>query len=196
MAVKLITAAANYPVTVTEAKAHLRVDFTDDDALIGALLAAATAHAERFLGRALVDQIWELTLDEFPDAELEIPLPPLIEVVSVKYDNAAGDEQTLDAADYVVDVQSEPGWIVPANNSWPSIYDGINAVRIRFRAGYLNSDSPPTDNVPADIKAAILMYLGTLYANRETMVIGQTATQMPWASEQLLRPHRVNLGMA
>lgn len=197
MAIKLITPPATTPVSLTEAKAHLRVDFTDDDALITALIGAATSHAERFTGRAFIDQTWELTVDEFPDNEIEIPNPPLIEVVSIKYDDGDGNEVPLDADEYVVDDQSEPGWVLPSSEGvWPSSFDGINAVRIRYRAGYLNSDSPQTENVPADIKAAIKLYIGTLYANREHIVIGQTAMQMPWACEALLRPYRVKLGMA
>lgn len=198
MALKLITPAATAPLTLDEVKAWLNKDFADYDALVRDLMIpAATAHAEKFLGRALIDQTWELTVDAFPDDELEIPMPPLIEVVSVKYDNSAGDEQTLDPASYVVDNQSEPGWIVPASNSWPTVFDGINAVRVRFRAGYLDSGvSPPAANVPADIKGAIALIVGTLYANRETVVVGQTVTQMPWAAEQLLRMRRFDLSMA
>lgn len=195
MALKLITPPASYPLSLDEAKQQLNVDFSDQDALITAFLAAATAHAQQFTGRAFIDQTWELTIDEFPDNEIEIPNPPLIEVVSIKYDDSDGNEVTLDASEYVVDDQSEPGWVIPSD-SWPSSFDGINAVRIRYRAGYLTTDSPQSSNVPDDIKSAIRLYLGTLYANREHIVIGQTATQMPWACEALLRPHRVKLGMA
>lgn len=197
MAIKLITAAATFPVSRTEAKAHLVVDHADHDALIDAYIGAATNHAQRFLGRALVEQTWELTLDEFPDNELKIPLPPLIAVVSVKYDDGAGDEQTLDPASYTVDAVSEPGWILPASaGAWPSVYEGINAVRVRFRAGYYDDTSPSANVAPDDIRAAILLTIGTLYANRETVVIGQTATLLPWGAEQLLRFHRIELSMA
>lgn len=197
MALKLISAADNYPVTLAEAKEHCRVNFDDDDAKITIYLAAATAHAEAFTGRALVDQTWELTFDAFPTNELQIPMPPLIEVISVIYDDAAGDAQTLADSAYFVDDQSEPAWLVPPDETWPTPFEGINAVRIRYRAGYVDNDaSPPSGTVPYDIKAAILLYVGTLYANREHVVIGQTATTMPWACEQLLRPHRVHLGMA
>lgn len=191
MALKLITAPATTPVSLTEAKAHLRVDHTDDDTLITACIAAATAYVDGpngWLGRALIEQTWELTIDEFPDNEIKIPMPPLIEVVSIKYDDTAGDEQTLSTDDYTVDLVSEPGWVLP-DDTWPSTFDGINAVRIRFRAGY-------TGGVPADIKAAILLYIGTLYEHRETVIVGQAATQLPWAAEALLRRKKIHLGLA
>lgn len=196
MALRRIAGPASEPVTLTEAKAHLRVDHSDDDTLIGALIAAAREYVEQFLGRVLVDQTWELVFDEFPDNEIQIPKPPLIEVVSVKYDDTAGDEQTIDPGDYSVDNVSEPGWVLPqSSGSWPSTFDGINAVRIRFRAGYVDSSSP-SGEVPGDIKAGLLLLLGSLYEHRETQVIGQTAVLLPWSAEQLLRPKRVQLGMA
>lgn len=198
MSVKRITAPAIPAVSLETTKRHLNVDHDDDDALIEVFISAATEHVQRFLGRALVDQVWELTIDEFPDEAIEIPLPPLIEVVSVKYDDGDGSEQTLATDSYTVDArQDEPSWVLPANDTWPTTFDGVNAVRVRFRAGYeATTDSPSDSTVPADIKAGILLMIGTLYANRETVVIGQTVNALPWSAEQILRAKRVHLGMA
>jgi uncharacterized phiE125 gp8 family phage protein len=177
---------------LVEAKAHLNVDYADDDTLIQAMIDAATAHCDGpggFLGRAIVEQTWELVLDEFPENEIRIPLPPLIAVQSVKYDDGDGVEQTISSGDYTVDTASEPGWVLPeASGTWPATFDGINAVRIRYRAGYLT--------VPSDIKAAILLYVGSLYANREVEMVGATVAPMPWSAEQLLRRKRFDLSMA
>lgn len=195
MALRLITPAETDPITLVEAKAHLRVTDTDDDTLIGALITAATRHAEAFTGRAFIDQTWELVLDEFPTNEIELSKPPLIEVVSVVYDDGDGNEQTISANEYTVDGVSEPGWVLPVD-SWPTVFDGINSVRIRFRAGYLDTGvSPAVEKVPADIKHAILLEIGSFYAQRETLVVGQTVANIP-AWEWLLRPHRVERGMA
>jgi len=65
-------------------------------------------------------------------------------------------------------------------------------VRIRFIAGYGDAGS----DVDASIRAAILLHLGSLYAHRETVIVGQTSVQLPWGAEQLLRPHRILLSMA
>jgi uncharacterized phiE125 gp8 family phage protein len=217
MALKRVTAPANYPVSLDEAKAHLRVDYSDDDPLITAFIKASTGFVEGptgFIGRALIDQTWDLYLDGFPlrgigrlhrgglhhrgDA-IEIPLPPLIEIIGVFYLDSADNEQTLATSSYIVDPISEPARLVPARGAgWPVCgHHEVNSVRIRFRAGYLDmSNSPPTDNVPFEIKAAILMHVADLYANRETQVIGQGVTTLPWAAEQLLRPKRVPLSLA
>jgi len=187
------------PVTLAEAKLHLRVDYTDDDTLITMLIDAATSYIDGpngFLGRALIDQTWDLVLDTFPTNEIKIPIPPLIEVLSVSYDDPSGLEQAVDPAKYTVDDVNEPGWIVP-DGTWPATFQGINAVRIRFRAGYVDqSFSPPVGEVPGDIKAALLIYLGSLYANREDVITGQAAVALPWGADQLLRRKRIDLSMA
>lgn len=218
MGLKLITAPANDPVSLDEAKAHLRVDFTDDDILIEAFIEAATDYVDGpkgFLGRALIQQTWDLYLHEFPhpmfgryhgrhhfrrSSYIEVPLPPLISVGGVFYLDSSGVEQEMDDTLYRVDPSSEPGRISLAMGaSWPQPQHVDSSVRIRFTAGYVDAtNSPATDNVPRTIKSAILMHIGDLYANRETMVSGQraAAVTLPWASEQLLRPHRVILSMA
>lgn len=199
MALVQITAPTVEPVSLAQAKKHLRVTDDDEDALIETAIRASRRNAERFLGRALVTQTWELVIDEFPDAEIKIPLPPLQSVLSIKYDDGSGVEQTLDTADYDVDAASEPGWVVPAS-SWPSTIDAINAVRIRFVCGYppdtTNSPGDLVGNIPDDICHAILLNLGSLYAHRETVVIGQTVQSLSWGAEQLLRMHRIDLSMA
>lgn len=216
MALKLVTAPANNPLTLDQVKAHLRVDYPDDDLLIGAMLDAAVQYCDGpkgFLGRALIRQTWDLYLDEFPcrygsafhrrghhryGAHIDIPLPPLISVGGVFYLDDSGSETEVDPSTYTVDPASEPARIVPKNFSWPIAGCLPNAVRIRFTGGYVTTDSPPEDNVPQQIIAGILMYIGDLYANRETMLTGQraAAVTLPWASEQLLRPYRFTLSMA
>lgn len=193
MALQLITAPEEEPVSLAEAKAHLRLEHEDEDSVINLLIRASRRRAEEFLGRALVEQTWELVLDAFPDAEIKLPRPPLLEVVSIKYDDEDGDEQTLPTEDYAIDTVSKPGWVVPAD-TWPTTLDAINAVRIRYTAGYgPTADSPVelASGVPEDIKAGILLFLAHLYANREAVVVGQAAVALPMGVEALWQPYRV-----
>lgn len=188
------------PVSLVEAKAHLRVTFSDDDNVITAFIAAARMNVEGWLGRALVDQTWDLYLDSFPTDTfkgIQIPLPPLLEVISVKYDDGGGVEQTVSPTAYYVDKASQPGWIVPVGvgASWPTPIDAINSVRIRFRAGYITNNSPP-EQIPFDIKAGMLLTVGSMYEHRESQVVGTIANKLPFGVEQLLRRHRVLLGMS
>ncbi len=202
MSLRLITAPAVEPLTLAEVKAHLRVDHTDDDNTIALYIKAARQYLEgpySFLGRALVTQTWELVLDEFGTDEIKIPLPPLQSIVDIRYDDTAGNEQVVSTADYYVDTVNEPGWVVPVTTGWPTPVDAVNSVRIRFIAGYSpTTDSPPdlAGNVPWDIKAGMLLHIGSMYSHRETVVVGQTVAQLPWGAENLLRPHRIQMGMA
>jgi len=187
MALIRIAAPASEPLALADAKAHCRVDHTDDDALITALIVAAREQAEHETGRALVTQTWELVHDTFPEAFV-LRKAPIASVTSVKYlDPATGAEQTLDPADALLDKDSEPGYLVPAyGKAWPDSYGVPNAVRCRYVCGYGNAAA-----VPQAIKQWMLLAIGTMYALRETFASG-TVANLPdrfWAS--LLDPYRL-----
>ena len=120
MNLRLITPPAVLPVSLAELKAEARLDgedSTDDARLAGCLRAAVDRldGAEGLLGKALITQTWELLLPSFPchGGRIDLPLPPLQEVISVTYTDPAGDEQTLATDRYqVVGIGSPyPGWI-------------------------------------------------------------------------------------
>lgn len=187
MALIRITAPAVEPLTLAEAKLHCRVDGSDEDALITALIVAAREQAEHETGRALVTQTWELVHDAFPEAFV-LRRAPIQSVTSLKYlDSADGTEQTLDPADYLLDKDSEPGYVVPAyGKAWPATWPVPNAVRVRYVCGYGLAAA-----VPVAIKQWMLLAIGTMYAERETIIAGQAAS-LPdrfWAG--LLDPYRL-----
>lgn len=188
MALKLITAPATYPVTVAELKSHLRIEqvYTDEDTQIEEYLKAAIVHVDGYQGilrgRCLESQVWEITYDEFPSdgGPIKSQLCPLISVDSVKYDDPDGVEQTLAADQYEVDLISLDQWIVPAlGGSWPSTYQGINAVRIRVTAGYAQASGAST--VPDPIKSGIKLIAEHLYnRNAGPFASGIYALLDPW----------------
>jgi uncharacterized phiE125 gp8 family phage protein len=202
MGLRLITAPVEYPVTLLELQKHCSAPETDFESILEMCRKAATDEAEQFTGRALIEQTWDLTLDAFPaSGPIRVPKPPLIELVGIYYRDSAGNEQTFAATGYIVDADNNPAGqpariSLASGGSWPTPDTAANAVRIRFKAGYINDASPAVENVPYAIKAAILMVAATLFAHRETIVIGQTATMLPWGAEQLLRRYRVEKAMA
>jgi uncharacterized phiE125 gp8 family phage protein len=185
-ALVLVTAPAVTPVSLTEAKAHLRVSDTADDTLITALINAAVAHLDGhdgILGRALVTQEWALKLDSFP-AAIHLPVPPLQSVDAITYVDVAGATQTLATDQYTV-TSGQPAKIVPAYGKvWPPTLDVPEAVTIEFTAGY-----GAAADVPAAIKAAILLHIGTLYRDREAT--GEALSDLPMGYHALLAPYRV-----
>lgn len=198
MGLKRVIGPAIEPVTLAEAKAHLRVDHDDDDALISSLIQAAREHAERFLGRALIEQTWELYLDAFPETgPIELAICPVIDVIGVFYGDDSPETELAPSA-YKVDTASEPARIaLIGGGAWPAVTDGQNVVRVRFTAGYSPEDeSPQGASVPEKFKAAIKIALGTLYEHRESVVVGAPVAEMPFAFEALLKPDRLHKGMA
>lgn len=190
MARTLVTPPAVEPITVAEAKSHLRVEISDDDTLIGNLVKAVRQHAETVLRRALITQTWDLFLDAFPSANgaIAVPLPPLQTVGSIKYVDANGITQTLSSAKYKVDVATAPARIVPAyDEDWPKTREEINAVTVRFTAGYGAAGS----NVPEKIRQAMLLVIGHWYENREEVVIGGAPAPIPFAAKSLFRQEQV-----
>ena len=166
MSFKVVTPVETEPVTLAEARLHLKVydDDAAEDALITAWITAAREMAEQFTGRALATQTLELALDEFPDADdcssvIQLPMPPVASITSVKYTDLAGAEQTLAGSAYALSLYGDSRRLAPTyGNYWPSTQDVPDAVRVRFVAGYTNA--------PKAVKAAILLMVGWLEQNR------------------------------
>ena len=190
MPTNLTTAPSEEPFTLTEAKSHLRVDITDDDSYITALIQAVREHAEPFLGRALITQTWDLFINNFPPSGswLEIPFPPLQSVTTIKYIDENGTQQTLSSSIYTVDTNAEMGRVFLAYDQvWPTVRPILNAIEIRFVAGY----GANAEDIPESIRQGMKMLLGHLYENRETTKSGVPIVSVPQAYEWLLWPYRV-----
>jgi uncharacterized phiE125 gp8 family phage protein len=177
--VRLVAPASTPAVTLAEAKAHLRVTDSAEDALITALVAAATEHLDGWtgvLGRALMPQTYEMRLDRFPSGAIKLPLGPVVSVTGVWGTDALGDEFQVDPGEYEIDAGEAIGWIVPVNG-WPATMTTINAVRVRWVAG---------TGCPAPVKAAILLLVGHWFENREAtgdaaeLPLGVMALISPW----------------
>lgn len=184
----LITAPAATPVSLTEAKAHCRVDHDDDDALITALIAAAVGHLDGWtgvLGRALVTQKWREQFGGFGAAlcALRLALAPVANIESVVYVDFDG-QHTLDPARYVVVSEALGCALRPASGwNWPPTARRFDAVTVTYVAG------TPAADVPAPIKAAILLIVGHLYQHREAVAENTLAT-LPFAVDALIAPFR------
>jgi len=144
MKYRITTPATTDPVSLTEAKLHLRVDSTADDELIRNLIHAATVWCERYEGRAYCVQTITAKLDNWQD-EIVLPVAPLLQVESVSYLDAEGDTQTLATTYYDVDAHREPGRITLAyQQSWPALYPVPDAVTIVYKVGYATSFTAST----------------------------------------------------
>jgi uncharacterized phiE125 gp8 family phage protein len=203
---QLITPPAGEPVSLAEAKLHLRVDFDDDDSLIQVLISAARQAAETLTNRQLVTARWRMVLDSFPGPSLMgvpagqtftlpghavlLPKSPVASVVEIRYLDMAGVWQVMPAANYTVDCACEPARITPVfGQIWPISLPQIGAVSVIFDAGYGDALA-----VPEGIKTWIKLRLGSLYVHREevaSMTRGRI-DPLPFI-DGLLDPYKVPL---
>ncbi len=185
-AVRLITAPAEEPLTLAEAKAQARVEtsFTDDDALLTSLITAARLECESRQSRALITQTWELLLTGWPvEPRIRLPRPPLISVTWIKYLDTSGTEQTLDTSQYKVRTGTTgPGIITPARNvTFPALSDEHDNITIRFDCGY-----GAAADVPESTKQAMRLLIAHWYENREAVLTGTISKEIEFAVDSLL----------
>ena len=183
--IRIVTAPAAYPVSISEAKEWARIDSTDSsqDATLTMIIAAMVKHAEHLTGRAFVERTLEWNGQGFTNC-IELPWVPLLGIDSVKYTDLDRVEQTVATANYEVDTTSEPGRVRPTwGNYWPSIGYGFNPVRIQYRAGYRPAGSPIdlTDNsyLPGQLRVWMNARIATLYDERSNLVIGASVFAIP-----------------
>lgn len=184
----LVIAPVLKPVSVAEAKAHLRVTVSDEDTYIGTLIDAAIAHLDGWtgqLGQAICSQTWRDDHDDF-SSSMRLNLYPVQSVSSVKYIDTNGDEQTIDAANYsVLKIEGHYYVVFKSSYTFPALsVTEIPAVKIEYVAGYTTP--------PAAICHAIKLMLGAWYENREETVIGVSVARLPdsVAINALLAPYR------
>jgi uncharacterized phiE125 gp8 family phage protein len=188
MSLTLITPPTSEPVSLAEARAHLRETGTEEDGLIAGYLLAAREFAETHTGRALMAQTWDQTEDALGDG-IRLRKTPVALVTSVQYLDADGVEQMLASDQYrVVRRAAGETVIVPAFGVvWPATQAVEGAVTVRYVAGY--GTGPGV--LPEAIRQAILLLVGHWFANREAVNAGAAPSELPMGVEALLFPHRV-----
>jgi uncharacterized phiE125 gp8 family phage protein len=171
---KLVTPPAEEPITLAQAKEHLRVSDASQDGKITRAIAAARRDCEAYLGRALVTQAWDLALPRWPCApRVVLPRPPVQSVTSITYLDASGASVVLSAGEYKVRAGT-PGVVsLRSGRSWPSLLAEDDAVVIRFVAGYGAASA-----VPESLVEGMLLRVGTLYEHREDVVVGTVAAKL------------------
>ena len=187
MGLFLTAAPAVEPVTVDEAKMHLRIDQDEEDTLLASLIAASRLQIEAVLDVALITQSWSLELDTWPDSrELHVPLWPVQSVEAVQIMDQDGEVVDLCTSALVLDGASKPPRLVSTAGNWPEPGVPALGIEIGFTAGFGNSAS----DVPAPIKQALLMLVAHWYEHREPSETGKTVTPIPDAISALLMPFR------
>jgi uncharacterized phiE125 gp8 family phage protein len=204
-----VTTPAAEPVSLADAKAHLRLDTDDEAGLLSLLIAGAREVAETVTERALVTQTWRMSLDSWCERDgwrervepclapvagrvsgriaVELPKPPLVSVGSVTTYDEAGVGTLWEPAAYFVDRTGAPGRIVRLRGApWPVPGRAAGGIEIVFTAGYGGPEA-----VPAALRQAILLLVAHWFENREPTPPRTIGAPIPASVYGLLAPFRV-----
>ena len=187
MALSLVTAPTEEPVTLDDQKVHMRLDTDDDDAYVQSCITAARQWVEGQTHRALMAQTWDYNIDygwpvkesrhriDYPINPVKAQASPIAD--SITYVDSDGVSQTLAVDQYTIVARTNGSYIVPAFDvAWPAVRSVPNAITVRFVAGYVT--------VPDEFNRAILILASLYYEERETSV------DAPMAVESLISPFR------
>ena len=183
---------AEEPITLVEAKAHLRVDFADEDGYINTLIVTGRKFCEQYTNRVFITQTWRQNLDWFPNV-IKLKVNPIVSLTSLKYIDTTENQVTItdNADNFQKDFLSDVGSIHEGLvNAFPSVGNTINPIEIITVCGY-----GAAADVPDDIKHAIKLMVSHLYENRDSVnvVVGGLTQQieLPDSVKHLLAHYRV-----
>lgn len=201
MYLRLLQPPAAEPVSLDQARRHLRLDAAgsppahEDDALVQDLIVAARQRIEVETDRALVAQQWELSLSLFPTAEsgrIRLPKQPVLSVDGIAYVDPTGARVALGTASPNLDwtvIGVDGADLLPGEGlswRWPTAGGRPDAVTIVFTAGYGDDGAA----VPAPLRQAMLLDIGLMYEHREAVAAGVALNELPLGWERLLWPYR------
>jgi len=195
-----VTISRTSPIPLDVAKSHLRFRSSSEDDLVQIYVAMAVSFFEEQSGRQCINGTREFAVAGGPcQRYIELPVAPLVSVASVKYDDAAGEEQTMDdelyrvvpslfppsgGADPVVDAFCPPGRIELVEGAvWPTTRTGARSLRILRTCGY----GTRPDQMPPLISGALLMLTGHFFRNREAVISGMTSKEIEMGADAIIK---------
>lgn len=179
---KLISAPASVPVSLPDAKEHLRVFFDDDNNYIEGLIKAAVAHFDGYggiLNRCIVTQTWQKAYCRFC-REMPLLFTDCSSAV-VRYYDLNGTLQTVDPSNYIVSadcIRFKQTFL------FPMLYlDREDRVIIESVHGY--------QTVPDDLILAIKILVAHWYRNREPVSFASVSSKVPLSVDALVSKMRM-----
>lgn len=203
-ALRVLTPPAATPIALETARRHCRIDYADDDDLLGVYIAQAVDWAEAWLDRALITRALQLTVAEAPSygafplasdplllipvgltwsqmwrRPIELPRAPAQGITSVTVRGADDVDVVLDASQWRVDLALDPARLRVQTGG---VTGPIQHIQVAYTAGY----GADASAVPPAILSGLLWLVAHLYENR-----GDADMEMPSGIAALLWPHRL-----
>jgi uncharacterized phiE125 gp8 family phage protein len=183
------------PVSLAEMMTHAALPVVDlgsltppysgDEAMLAAKIVAARQFVENLTGVAMITRTLRVVLDAFSSSYQPLPFPPLVSVGAVSYIDTSRVLRTLAPEAYVVRGAGADGIVAPVA-AWPATDTLPGSVEITFTAGY---GAEPAA-VPEALREAVRLLAGHLLENREAVVTGTGATELPIGLHDLIAPFR------
>jgi uncharacterized phiE125 gp8 family phage protein len=180
----LLAGPAEEPVSLGEAKAFLRVDDSAEDGLITTLIGAARLHVEGVTGRALLAQSWRVVLDGWPDdRQVKLPVTPFMAVTEVNAYDTAGGAHELPLAQFM----SEPDRLL-----LPNTVAGMPVLRERqgIEIDYVAGFGTEPEDVPADIRQALLLLVGYWFEHRDAVIVAGSGAVVPSGFDRMVASYK------
>ena len=188
MRLTLTNGPAAEPLSLDEAKLHLRVDGDDEDALISSLITTSRMHVETALGLVLITQNWRWQADCWPRNQIvELGLRPVQSVGDVSVRDAAGVATVLDPSTYVVDIAAGTARLSSREGCWPTPGARLGGAQVDFTVGYGSAAA----DVPEAIRQALKLLVAHWYEVRAPVEVGTIAARIPDTVSELLMPFKV-----
>ena len=179
-----ITDSTAEPITLAEAKTHLRVDTSGEDTYITSLISVARETLEYMSNRVLLSQTWDILTDTLPGTFIELNKGPLQSVTSISYNTSTGGSTAVGSTIYRSDNAYGLGRItLQESQSWPTIQSQLGGVTTRVVLG----ESTDVAGIPYRDIHAVKLLVSHLYHQREPVVTGTIATEIPKAFDWLIR---------
>ena len=186
---KVDTAATTPIFTTAEAKDFLKVDTTADDTIIDNLVAAATESCQIYTNQYFINTVVTQYSDNWKEF-YSLYKSPVSSITHIKYYDTNDSLQTLASSNYILDDTYQPARIgIAVDGELPNVADRINAVQVKYTVGYGTAST----DVPEGIRTAIILTVGNWYENRQSVITGRTATELPLSSQYLLDQFKIQV---
>ena len=181
---ELITAPAAEPITVTDAKKQMRIEHSDDDALIARLINVAIGFVDvrGAPGKAMIMQTWGEWLVPNPSA-VYLSLGRVQSVTAIKYYDTDNALQTATLSNFHILGRSRRTLVSPKTGyAWPATFHCDDAIKIEYVIGY----GDVVTDVPETVRRALIMLVSHYYDNGENELISTISKTLRYGFEDLI----------
>lgn len=170
------------PITLDEAKTHLRIEHDSEDDLLNALITTAREYLEMQTQLALVTQTWRLSIDNWPmDQFLSLKKSPVQSIDQIEQFDENGSAELISISDMILDGNAHPGRLYTSEQTNPDQI--INGIEITFTAGFGSAS-----DVPDMLKRAMLIHIAHMFEFRGVVSPNMQPASVPNGYGSLISP--------